>query len=86
MSVSRINWQHTGRLLISCQNRPAITQLNINGEGGGWGLFLSFQIRGNEKGMEHVLKKLHPLQNVGNLFPFLPQLTENEQILQYSRN
>jgi hypothetical protein len=42
-----------------------------------------FKFEGIKDGMQHVLKKVHPVQNVGYLLPFLPQLTKSKQILLY---
>jgi len=44
-------------------------------------LFPIFKFEAKKHGLEHVFKKLHPVQNVGNLLPFLPQFTESEKIL-----
>jgi hypothetical protein len=52
----------------------------------GQGYLAHFKFEAMKDGMEHVLKKVHPVHNVGNLLPFLPQLTESKQILLYSQN
>jgi hypothetical protein len=41
----------------------------------GRGYFAYFKFEVMKDGVEHVLKKLHPEQNVGHLLPFLTQLT-----------
>jgi hypothetical protein len=45
-----------------------------------------FKYEASKGGLEHILKKLHRVQNVGNLLPFLPQSTESEKFLLYSHN
>ena len=50
------------------------------------GYIAHFKFEAMKDGMERVLKKVHPVQNVGRLLPFLPQLTESKQILLYSQN
>ena len=52
----------------------------------GRGYFAHFKLQTMKGGVKHVLKRLHPLQNVGNLLQFPPQLTESRHILLYSQN
>jgi len=46
----------------------------------------NFKLRAKKDGLEDVLKKLHPVQNVFNLLPFLPPFIESEKCLLYSHN
>ena len=47
----------------------------------GRGYAVHFKFEAMKDCMEHVFKKLHPVQNVGHLLPFLPRLTKSKQIL-----
>jgi hypothetical protein len=61
-----------------------VTKIIITRVGQGYSAHFKFEAM--KDGMEHVLKKLHPVQNAGNFLPFLPQLTQSKQILLYSQN
>jgi hypothetical protein len=45
-----------------------------------------FKFEATKDRLERVLKKLHPMQNVGNLLLFLTQCAESENVLQYGEN
>jgi len=53
---------------------------------GARGYSAHFKLQAKKDRLEHVLKKLHPVKNVFNLLPFLPQFIESEKCLLYSYN
>jgi len=59
---------------------------NVREEEGRAVLFPLFKFEAKKDGLEHASEKLYPVQNVGNLLPFLPQFTEDENILPCRRS
>lgn len=45
-----------------------------------------FKFEATIDGLEHIFKKLYPLQNVRNLLPFLTQVTESKKFSLFLNN